>query len=523
MDHKSWPFQEASKIISKLNGNIPKKGFVLFETGYGPSGLPHIGTFGEVARTLMVKNALTQMTDIPSKLFAFSDDMDGLRKIPDNIPNKDMVREHLGKPLSSIPDPFEQYSSFAEYMNNKLKSFLDSFGFEYTFRSATECYRSGEFDSSLIKALEKFDQILKIMLPTLGEERQETYSPFLPICPDTGRVLQIPAKSVNLDDSSITFLKDNGEELTAKVTGGACKMQWKADWALRWAHFDVDYEMHGKDLQPTAELSEQICKILGGSKPILYRYELFLDEEGRKISKSKGNGISVDDWLRYASPESLALFMYQNPGKAKKLYFDVIPKNVDEYFQHLNSYHKTDDKILKEDNPVWHIHLGKVPAKPDFCLSFSLLLNLAAACNAEDTKTMWGFIKKHDPSLNESHQALNNLVQYAVNYFNDFIKPNKHYKMADQFYLQVLEELKISLSAIAPDSSDEEIQTMFFNVAKKLDIADFRFFFAELYQILLGLESGPRMGSFVKILGINETIDIINKAIARNSSESSNL
>ncbi|MEQ8194541.1 MAG: lysine--tRNA ligase, partial [Rhodospirillales bacterium] len=388
-DANAWPFAEARAVLKHVNNKTPEKGYVLFETGYGPSGLPHIGTFGEVARTSMVRHAFATLSDIPTRLFAFSDDMDGLRKVPDNVPNREMVAEHLGKPLTAIPDPFGTHESFGHHNNARLKAFLDTFGFEYEFKSSTDCYKAGDFDSVLLTVLERFEAVMNVILPTLGPERQATYSPFLPVCPKTGKVLQVPILERNADAGTVVYENESGEKIETPVTGGACKLQWKADWAMRWTALNVDYEMSGKDLIDSVTLSTKICRILGGNPPAGFTYELFLDDKGEKISKSKGNGLAVEEWLRYAPPESLSLFMFQKPKTAKRLFFDVIPRAVDEYLTHLEKYPGQEPKD-RLNNPVWHIHAGQPPHEAAH-LSFNVLLNLANVCHTEDKATIWHF------------------------------------------------------------------------------------------------------------------------------------
>ncbi len=395
----AWPFEEAKKIVARLKKK--PKDEVIFETGYGPSGLPHIGTFGEVARTTMVRHAFRVLTGdtIKTRLIAFSDDMDGLRKVPDNVPNKEMLAAHLGKPLTQVPDPFSnEYPSFAAHNNARLRAFLDQFGFEYEFLSSTECYKSGRFDKALLTVLERFEAVMNIMLPSLREERAQTYSPFLPICPRTGVVLQVPVVAHDAKAGTISYDDpETGERMTTPVTGGRCKLQWKPDWAMRWFALGIDYEMAGKDLINSVKLSGEICRALGGTPPEGFNYELFLDEKGQKISKSKGNGLTIDEWLRYASPESLSLFMYREPKSAKRLYFDVIPRHVDEYQQFLDGYQRQDDK-QRLSNPVWHIHAGH-PPKPDMPITFSMLLTLVSSSNAENAETLWGFIGRYRPGV----------------------------------------------------------------------------------------------------------------------------
>jgi lysyl-tRNA synthetase class 1 len=487
---------------------------VLFETGYGPSGLPHIGTFGEVARTTMVRNAFKALSDIPTKLYSFSDDMDGLRKVPENIPNQDMVREHLGKPLTSVPDPFGTHESYGHHMNAKLRSFLDAFGFDYEFKSATECYKSGMFDATLLKALKHYDEIMNIMLPTLGEERQATYSPFLPICPKTGIVLMVPIVARDESAGTITYKDDNGKFVEVPVTGGHCKMQWKPDLGMRWAALDVDFEMYGKDHLPNGPIYSKICEIIGGKVPHQYFYELFLDEKGQKISKSKGNGITIDEWLTYAPTESLALYMYQSPRKAKKLYFDVIPRQVDDYLTYVNKYQQ-EDEAKRYANPVWHIHNGNPPSKSLSEISFNLLLNLACACNPEDKSVLWGFISKYSPnSTPENSPFLDRLADYAVRYYNDFVKPTKNYRSPNEAEAVALKELIKALKELPQAATDEEIQNAVYAIGKNNNF-ELKDFFKAMYEILLGQTQGPRLGSFIKLYGVEPSIQLIEEALKR--------
>ncbi len=515
----AWPFQEAEKLLKRLNGQRPAKGYVLFETGYGPSGLPHIGTFGEVFRTTMVRQAFERLSDIPTRLIAFSDDMDGLRKVPDNVPNREMVAEHLHKPLTEIPDPFGTAISFGDHMNGRLIEFLREFNFDFEFKSSTKAYCAGEFDKALLAALRGYDEIMAIMLPTLGEERQKTYSPFMPICPESRHVLQVPTLHTDPENGTITYLHPNGQEVETKVTGGACKLQWKPDWGMRWAAFEVDYEMHGKDLTPSAVVSAKIARVISKhmdrktQPPLNYVYEMFLDEEGGKISKSRGNGLSLEEWLKYGTPESLALFMFNNPRKAKRLHFDVIPKHVDEYLQHLAS-RDPDEHVKLLKNPVWHIHNGDLP-EHSVPLSFSLLLNLAAACNPEDASVLWGFITRYAPDATpEKNKMLNELVRYALAYYEDFIKPNKDYATPDDQARAALAELAESLGGMADDLEADEYQTAVFTVGKNHGYENLREWFQVIYQVLLGQSQGPRMGSFIALYGRKETIALIHARLS---------
>lgn len=515
-DSKAWPFELARKILKSLNGKTPKKGYVLFETGYGPSGLPHIGTYCEVVRTQMVRNAFEQISDIPTKLIVVSDDMDGMRKVPDNLPNPDMLASHLQKPLTSVPDPFGEEESYGHYMNKRLQGFLADFDFEYEFHSATDLYKKGEFDEFLLKALEQYDQIMSIMLPTLGEERQQTYSPFLPICPRTGRVLYMPVINRDLEKGTITYLDpDTNEEMEIPVTGGHCKLQWKPDFGMRWAALDVDFEMYGKDHLANSKLYRQICHVIGGKGPTEFCYEMFLDEHGKKISKSKGNGVSIEDWMKYAPIESLAFYMFQTPTRAKKMYFSVIPKSVDDYLTFVDKFHESEDAD-KINNPAWHIHNGKVPKYDLGGISFNLLLNLSCVANPEDKNALWGFIEKYAPNLNrEEAKFLDRLAGHAVRYYKDFVKANKKYRELEDSDIALLEEVKLELMQMHDHSAPEEIQSIFYRVGKSSHYENLRDFFKMIYEGLLGQEQGPRLGSFVRLYGINQTIRLIEEKIKR--------
>ncbi|PLX44465.1 MAG: lysine--tRNA ligase [Hyphomicrobiales bacterium] len=506
---KSWAFDEARKLLKRLERMPEKEGPVLFETGYGPSGLPHIGTFGEVARTTMVQHAFSLLSDRPTQLICFSDDMDGLRKVPDNLPNPDLLQANLGKPLTAVPDPFGTHDSFGAHNNARLQAFLDRFGFDYQFKSATACYTSGEFDETLMKVLANYDKVMQIILPTLREERRKTYSPFLPVCPRSGHVLQVAVTATDVAAGTITYNDpETGEAVTVPVTGGACKLQWKADWAMRWTALGVDYEMAGKDLIDSVRQSGRICRAIGGTPPEGFSYELFLDENAEKISKSKGNGITIDEWLRYASPESLALFMYQAPRKAKRLYFDVIPKNVDEYYAHLSNY-PGQDEAQKLQNPVWHIHRGAPPLE-DVPVSFNMLLNLVSASNSEDASVLWGFISRYAKGATpEDHPQLDELVGYAINYFHDFVKPAKSFRDPTPDERAALEELHARLAELPAGTDGTQIQNLIYEIGKSHGFENLRDWFKALYEVLLGQSQGPRFGNFVELYGIDETRALI--------------
>jgi lysyl-tRNA synthetase class 1 len=516
----AWPFEEARKLLPRVGvtrpGDKPEAGrTILFETGYGPSGLPHIGTFGEVARTTMVRNAFRLLTadQVPTRLLCFSDDMDGMRKVPENVPNGEVLKAHLHKPLTRVPDPFGEFESFGHHNNAMLRRFLDTFGFEYEFASATEFYTSGRFDDILRRAAERYQAIMDIMLPTLGEERQATYSCFLPISPRSGRVLYVPMKEVNGKDGTITFADEDGAETTLPVTGGNVKLQWKPDFGARWAALGVDFEMYGKDHQSNSGVYDAICRALGAPAPEHYVYELFLDDKGQKISKSKGNGISIDEWLTYASPDSLSLFMFQKPRTAKRLYFDVIPRTVDDYLA-FNGKYPAEEPAAKLMNPVWHIHSGR-PPKAELPISFALLLNLASASNSEDREVLWGFIRAYAKDATpEKHPVLDQLVGYALNYFRDFVRPAKQYRLPDDKERKALEALDAGLASARPGASGEELQTIVYEVGKANGFADnLRAWFGVLYEVLLGEKQGPRFGSFVELYGVAQTRALIGKGL----------
>lgn len=532
----AWPFEEARKLVARIKRT--GQSVVLFETGYGPSGLPHIGTFGEVARTSMVRRAFEILTQgrIDTKLLAFSDDMDGLRKVPDNIPNKAMLTAHLGQPLSRIPDPFGTHESFAAHNNAMLRGFLNRFGFEYEFASATDYYRAGRFDATLLRMLQRYESIMGIMLPSLRQERAASYSPFLPIHPETGIVMQVPLTSHDAKAGTISWVDPaTGQPFTTPVTGGHCKLQWKPDWAMRWCALGVDYEMAGKDLIDSVKLSGAICRALDGTPPEGFNYELFLDAEGQKISKSKGNGLTIDQWLAYAGPTSLSQFMFQKPSAAKRLHFDVIPRAVDDYLSFLEAFTRQEPRE-KLGNPVFHIHGGAPPA-PEFIglgehrtsLSFAMLLNLAAVANSEDPAVIWGFVLRHAPDVTQvSHPRLASLITYAGRYFRDFVRPFKTYRAADEVEAGVLRALAQTLSLPPADTSPEGLQGRLYDLGRSVPrYQDFAAkgatperpgvktaFFSMLYEILLGEAKGPRFGSFIALYGLAPTVALIEDALA---------
>lgn len=510
---KSWPFQEAKNLIKRLD-KLKKDGPVVFETGYGPSGPPHIGTFGEVARTTMVRRAFELLTGRETRLISISDDMDGMRKVPPQLPNQELLTDFLQKPLTDVPDPWGTHQSFAHHNNAKLRDFLDQFGFDYEFKSSTDCYRSGEFDSTLIRVLECYDAVMDIILPTLGEERRASYSPILPISPSTGRVLYVPMLEIDAKKGEVVFEDEDGTKIRTSVGGGNTKLQWKVDWAGRWFAFGVDYEMSGEDLTESVRLSNRVVKALGGEPPAGFNYQLFLDEEGKKISKTKGNGISIEEWLTYASPDSLSLYMFQSPKSAKKLYFDIIPKVADEYWSHLEKYEQLEGaKAL--DNPAWHIHEGKPPAlMPP--VNFAMLLNLVNAAGAGDEEVLRGFIKKYRPDASDEElAAANAMITFAGRYYDAFIKPNKKYRAPTENERAALQMLSARFKEIGDEGAEGDYQTAVFDAGKANGFENIRDWFKGLYEVVFGQEQGPRMGPFAKIYGAKATAQLIDDALAR--------
>ncbi len=510
MTSKAWPFEEARKLLKRVEAQ--GKDEVVFQTGYGPSGLPHIGTFGEVARTTMVRRAFEVLSDIPTRLICFSDDLDGMRKVPDNVPEREMLADHLHRPLTSVPDPFGTHESFGHHNNAMLRRFLDTFGFEYEFISARDFYRSGRFDDVLRRCAERYDDVMAVMLKSLREERRETYSIFLPIHPETGRVLYVPMKHVSAEEGTVTFDDETGREWTLPVTGGNVKLQWKPDFGARWAALGVDFEMYGKEHGTNTAIYDSICSILGGKPPEHLVYELFLDEQGQKISKSSGNGISIDEWLRYAPAESLAYFMYGKPKTAKRMHFDVIPKAVDEYHQQLRAFDGQDAET-RANNPVFHIHRGQPPAS-DMVVPFSMLLNLASVAGAESKDVLWGFIKRYaSDATPEGHPQLDAAAEGAVRYYNDFVKPVKIYRLPNETEREALLALRARLAEWDGPEEDEALQSVVYDVGR--DRFDpLRDWFRGLYQVLLGADQGPRFGGFIALYGVEGTIALIDQALA---------
>ena len=541
---KSWPFEQARGLLARITRlrlsdaerdlaaalfaqgkftdavqALPALGKpVVFQCGYGASGLPHMGTFGEAARPTMVRNAFRALTEdaIPTQLIVFSDDMDGLRKIPSNLPNAELLEQDRDKPVSSVRDPYGEYESFAAHNNARMRAFLDGFGFDYTFMSSTETYKSGRFDAVLKLMLERFDAIQAIMLPTLGEERRATYSPFLPISPKTGKVLQVPTLSRDVAKGTITFADEDGTLTEVPVTSGHVKLQWRPDWAARWTALEVDFEASGKDLVDSVRVSNRVVKALGAEPPEAFHFELFMDENNQKISKTKGNGLTMEEWLRYGTPQSLAYYMYQSPKSAKRLYFDVIPKATDEYLQQLDAFNRAraDGNAVALDNPAWHVHNGAPPERGS-PVSFSLLLNLVSAADASTKDILWGFLERYIPGATPATEPLlDQLAGYAINYYEDFVKPSKVFRAPTDPERTAMQDLAARLRALPPGADAEAIQNEVFEVGKAGGFEPLRAWFSALYEVLLGQSQGPRFGSFTAIFGVDRTVALIERALA---------
>jgi lysyl-tRNA synthetase class 1 len=509
--NKAWPFEEARKLLARYPEGFPEGG-VLFETGYGPSGLPHIGTFGEVVRTTMVRRAFELLAPgVPTRLIAFSDDMDGMRKVPPGLPNQEMLKAHLDQPLTAVPDPFGTHDSFGAHNNARLQAFLDRFGFDYQFLSSTDCYRSGRFDPALRLVLERYDEVTAVVLPTLGADRRATYSPFLPVCPRTGRVLQVPVIARDTSAGTISWIDpDTGERMTTPVTGGHAKLQWKVDWAMRWVALGVDYEMAGKDLIDSVTLSSRIARILGGRPPEGFNYELFLDEAGAKISKTKGNGLTIEEWLTYAAPESLALYMYQQPRAAKKLHFGVIPKAVDDYFQFAAAYAGQPAKE-RLGNPVHHVHNGPPPPLPP--VTFGLLLNLVSVAGKPDAHVLGEYLVRYAPACDPvGDPRLAAMIDHALAYYRDHVAPTLSRRTPTPREAAALAELDSWLAA-NPDAGAETIQNEIYEIGKRHGFEPLRAWFQALYETLIGSSQGPRMGTFIALFGSGNSRRLIAEAL----------
>jgi lysyl-tRNA synthetase class 1 len=517
MSYTSWPFKEAQTLQKRFKAPPDKP--VTFETGFGPSGLPHIGTFAEVARTTWVQRAFEHLSGWETRLIAFSDDMDGLRKVPLNMPQPDMLAEHLGKPLCYIPDPFGQDESYSAHMNRKLQEFLDAYGFTYQFQSSQEAYERGDFDEGLAILLQKVEQVRAIILPTLGQDKRADWSPFFPICQKCGRIYSTRVIGYHPEDNTIDYVCDQpigsaagcGDKNTISILGGQVKVGWKVDWALRWYAYDVGYEMYGKDLIDSARLSGQITRLMSKQPPNGFFYEMFLDEEGRKISKSVGKGLTVNGWVSYAPLESLLHYLFQNPRRAKRLFWDVVPKSVDDYLADLRQYPSLDE-TKKPDQAIWHIfNLGRNVPAYDAGINFSLVNNLVSALGTDQAELTYEYLKRYDPSTANHEDMVRDLVQKSINYYRDFILPGKQYRLPTEAERQLLQAARDRLSNFESDD-ENDLQTIPFDIARENDIPPAKVFQA-FYQVVLGQERGPRFGTFARLVGKEKLLLLLDKAL----------
>ena len=515
---KSWPFKEAERII-KARERTQANGPALFQTGFGPSGLPHIGTFAEVARTTWVRRAFEYLSGEETRLYAFCDDQDGLRKVPDNLPNQEMLQANLGKPLCDIPDPYGCCESFSHHMIGNLERFLDTFEFDYTLKRSSDAYRSGEFNNGLAILLDKVEDVLDIILPTMKEENRAAWSPFFPRCETCGRVNTTRVTAYNKSEKTIDYTCDIdlgnvagcGHAGTSSVLGGASKMGWKIDWALRWYCYGVDYEMYGKDLIPSAELSAKIVRLMGGRPPQGLFYELFLDEMGEKISKSKGNGVSIEQWLEYAPIDSLAHFIFREPRQAKKLFFNMIPKTMDEYLDHLRKYPSVADE-KKPDTPLWHIHnRGRQVPSYNSSINFSTVNNLVSALGNPTRDLLISYLARYDEKSTTYPDVIDGLIEKGLKFYEDHILPTKQYRTPTATERPLFEQLAETLKSLGiEEKTEKELQGLVFDIARDND-TDPKTFFAAIYQVLLGQERGPRFGTFAKLVGIERVLSLIEE------------
>ena len=514
--YRSWPFKEAEKLCKRFQH--PPESPVRFETGFGPSGLPHIGTFAENARTTWVRHAFEFLTGWPTQLIAFSDDMDGLRKVPLNMPRQDMLANHLGKPLCHIPDPFETSDSYSGTMNTKLRSFLDGYQFDYTFQGSYEAYQRGDFNEGLEIILRNVDAVKSIILPTMSAEKGRDWSPFFPICGKCGKINSTRVTGYDVANNAVGYVCDRQEDRakgcgyqgTASIFNGHVKVGWKVDWALRWYAYDIAYEMYGKDLIESAKLSGRITRLMGKQPPTGLFCELFLDEDGRKISKSVGKGLTIDSWTMYAPLESLLYYIFQNPKQAKRLFWGIVPKSVDDYLLGLNNYHSLDAQ-KKPDSPLWHL-FNKGAGVPEFktSINFSLVNNLVSAVGADDRELILEYLKRYDPGIEAHRAVIEDLVNKAMNYYRDFIVPHKRYRMPTTQEKKMLMRLRDELAAYEGDD-EKEIQTLPFAVAREYSEPPNNFF-KLFYEVVFGQERGPRFGTFVRLVGKEKAISLLDEA-----------
>lgn len=518
----NWPHNEAERVALRLHDTDKT---AVFETGYGPSGLPHIGTFAEVVRTSYVIKAFRfNYPKRAYKLIVFSDDMDGLRSLPENVPNHALLQEHLGAPLSSLPDPFGKESSYAAFMNGRLKHFLDYYGFEYLFESSTNCYHTGVFNTALKRVMDNHEAIRNLFIKTISPDKRATWSPFFPICEHCGKIYTTSVLNIHPETYEITYRCDRdekayrscGHEGRVSILNGKVKMGWKVDWAMRWYTFGVDYEMHGKDLLDSASLSSKICSILGATPPLTYKYELFLDENAAKISKKIGNGISMEQWQSFAPVGSLLYFLLDEPNRARKMGMPILPRLVDNYITALkNETAEEPGSALWFVDSLQHHHDASDIDKTD--ISYSLLVNVAENLGSDDAELLYDYARRYDATVEENAEFFRPLCHHVLAYIKD-TNSRRPGTVLGQLppgdYFSALQSLSVDLDALADANSfrGEMLQNLVFAVGRKHGLEPgnwFRF----LYETLLGKTQGPRLGSFFAMLGPDKVRALLHKAI----------
>jgi lysyl-tRNA synthetase class 1 len=518
-----WPREEARRLAERVAAYEPERP-VIFQSGFGPSGLPHLGTMAEILRPSFVRKAFHLIEPArPSRLIVFIDDLDGLRKVPENVPNRESVEQYLGMPVAKIPDPFGCCASFADHMVGLLGGFLAPVEVEYELMRAAEMYSSGRFDEGLKLILEKHEEIIAIIAPTLREENRAGWSPFMPICPKCGQVVERAVTAYHAERASVEFTCEksaggrpgcgfSGEQ---SVLGGMAKVQWKVDWALRWYVLKVDYELYGKDLTDSARLSGQILRVMGGRPPLGFPFEMFLDEEGRKVSKSVGRGVTVEQWTRYAPIEVLKFFLLLNPRRARKLFLEAIPQYVDEYLDAVREYAAASEEQRRESMLEFVIQ-STTPRRFNSALSFGLMMNLVAALGSSDSDFIWKYLVRYDASIGgepDTEAMGRRLMQCALNFYRDFIEPTKKLYTPSDAERAQLKTLDAYLRE-NQDASAEDIEKKIYDLGRENYEKPGKIF-PLLYRSILGQERGPRLGAFIRLATPARIIELLDATIAR--------
>ena len=524
-----WPYEEARKVaerVARYEAGRP----AIFQSGFGPSGMPHLGTMAELLRPSYVRKAFERLAQSgsieparPARLIVFIDDMDGLRKVPENIPNRETTSFHLGEPVSRIPDPFgDCHPSFSEHMLSLLEKFLAPVEIEFELIKSTEMYGSGQFDEALKLILARHQQIIEIIAPTLREENRAGWSPVMPVCPSCGQVNSTLVTGYHPERASVEFScekniggsKSCGFKGEQSVLGGKAKVGWKVDWALRWYALKVDYELYGKDLIDSARLSGQILKVLGGKPPLGFPFEMFLDEEGHKVSKSVGRGVTVDQWTRYAPIEVLKYFLLVNPRRARKLFLEAIPQYVDDYLDALRAYAAAPENE-RGNLPIDLVIQRTTPRRFDSELTFGMIMNLVSALGTGDRDLIWNYLTGYDPRIAgnpDTERMGKTLMECALNVYADFIEPTKKRYLPEaneRDQLRALMEFLVGNSG----ATAEEIEKKIYDLGRENYDKPGKIF-PLLYRVLLGQERGPRLGAFIKLATPQRMIEILNNSLA---------